>query len=347
MSEGQTYNYIKYLCLLYSAIQGLNVKETINLVLTKFTDETLSISIGLMGLLFVILIAYWIYYRRKFNELKHQIPAQVVKNYLDSIIQNSSALKSSLFRGGGLDIEDGIPSVVPTSELRGTPVSVSGVSSEELNQKNAEIAALKGSISDKDKTISELEKKLGDSSGAPAPDNSAEISSLKTKITELEAALAAAGSAAGSSDDGELTKKLTEVTQERDQLKEKLQEYEIIEEDLANLKRLQQENEQLKKALEAGGGAMPAAEPEAEPEADPLPVEAVEEADPLPVEEPAAENDPDPLPVDEPDPLPVDEPEPLPVDDASASDSEMGVPANEGEQKSAEELLSEFEKMLG
>ncbi len=328
-----------------TAIQGLNVKETINLILTKFTDETLSISIGLMGLLFVILIAYWVYYRRKFNDLKHQIPAQVVKNYLDSIIQNSSALKSSLFRGGGLDIEDGIPSVMPTSELRGTPVQVSNASSEELNQKNAEIASLKVSIGDKDKTITELEKKLGEaSSGAPAsaPDNSAEISSLNAKIAELEAALAAAGS--GGSDDGD-SKKLAEVTQERDQLKEKLQEYEIIEEDLANLKRLQQENEQLKKALEAGGGAMPAsapAEAEAEPvaEADPLPVEEPEaEADPLPIEEPAAENEPDPLPVDEPDPLPVEE--------AGDADAEMGVPANEGEQKSAEELLSEFEKMLG
>ncbi|MFT6068231.1 MAG: putative phage infection (PIP) family protein YhgE [Bacteriovoracaceae bacterium] len=330
-----------------TAIQGLNVKETINLILTKFTDETLSISIGLMGILFVILIAYWVYYRRKFNDLKHQIPAQVVKNYLDSIIQNSSALKSSLFRGGGLDIEDGIPSVMPTSELRGTPVQVSNASSEELNQKNAEIAALKVSIGDKDKTITELEKKLGEaSSGAPVSDNSAEISSLNAKIAELEAALAAAGS--GGSDDGELSKKLTEVTQERDQLKEKLQEYEIIEEDLANLKRLQQENEQLKKALEAGGGAMPsAAEPEAaapepEPEADPLPVEEPEaEADPLPIEEPAAENEPDPLPVDEPDPLPVEEA------GAADADAEMGVPANEGEQKSAEELLSEFEKMLG
>ena len=107
------------------------MKETLNLILTKFTDETLTISIGMMGLLFVILAAYWWHYRRKFNELKHQIPAQVVKNYLDSIIQNSSALKSSLFRGGGLDVEDGIPSVVPTASLRSTPVQVSGASTED------------------------------------------------------------------------------------------------------------------------------------------------------------------------------------------------------------------------
>ncbi|MBK24340.1 MAG: hypothetical protein CME70_10120 [Halobacteriovorax sp.] len=325
------------------------MKETINLILTKFTDETLTISIGLMGLLFVILAAYWVYYRRKFNELKHQIPAQVVKNYLDSIIQNSSALKSSLFRGGGLDVEDGIPSVVPAADLGSTPVQVSGASGEELNQKNAEIASLRATIGDKDKTLSELEKKLAEaSSGAPAPDNSAEIDGLKSKISELEAALAAAAAApAGGGGDEEVAKQLTEVTQERDQLKEKLQEYEIIEEDLANLKRLQQENEQLKKALEAGGGSIPA--PAAEEE--PLPVEepaAVEqEADPLPVEEPAAENEPEPLPVEEEggaEELPIEDPG---ADAAAADSAEMGVPANDGDQKSAEELLSEFEKMLG
>ncbi len=321
------------------------MKETINLILTKFTDETLTISIGLMGLLFVILAAYWVYYRRKFNELKHQIPAQVVKNYLDSIIQNSSALKSSLFRGGGLDVEDGIPSVVPAADLGSTPVQVSGASGEELNQKNAEIASLRATIGDKDKTLSELEKKLANaSSGTPAPDNSAEVDGLKSKISELEAALAAAQAVpSGGGGDEEVAKKLTEITQERDQLKEKLQEYEIIEEDLANLKRLQQENEQLKKALEAGGGSVPAPAPAAEDE--PLPVEEppAAEEDPLPVEELPIENDPEPLPVEAEGAA-----EDLPIEDPAASESaEMGVPENEGDQKSAEELLSEFEKMLG
>lgn len=329
------------------------MKETINLILTKFTDETLTISIAVAGFSFVILLAYWIYYRRKFNELQHQIPAQVVKNYLDSIIQNSASLKSSLFRGGGLDVEDGIPSVVPAADLGSTPVQVSGASQEELNQKNAEIANLRAQLGDKDKTIGELEKKLADASSgaapAAAPDNSAEVDGLKAKVTELEAALAAAqANAGGGGGDEELQKKLVEITQERDQLKEKLQEYEIIEEDLANLKRLQQENEQLKKALEAAGGSVPAA---AEAAPDPAPAPEAE-SEPLPVEEPAAapepEADAEPLPVEEPsadaEPLPVEDPA---GDDAAAESAEMGVPNNEGEQKSAEELLSEFEKMLG
>ena len=89
------------------------VSETVRLILTKFTDETITI-FGVMLLLTLIsIIAYWFYNRKKFRELSHEIPASVVKNYLDSIIQNSNSLKSSLFRGGGLDMGTGIPSVVP------------------------------------------------------------------------------------------------------------------------------------------------------------------------------------------------------------------------------------------
>ena len=68
---------------------------------------------------------------------------------------------------------------------------LSGSSAEELNQKIAEIASLRASMGDKDKTIGELEKKLTDaSSGAPVADNSAELDALNTKVSELEAALA-------------------------------------------------------------------------------------------------------------------------------------------------------------
>lgn len=346
------------------------MKETLNLILTKFTDETLTISIGLMGICLVAIVAYWWHWRRKFNELKHQIPAQVVKNYLDSIIQNSSALKSSLFRGGGLDVEDGTPSVVPAASLGSTPVQVSGTSQEELNQKNAEIASLQASLTHKDKTISELEGKLSSGASAVAtPDNSAEVDELREKVTDLEVQLItaqAAADSAGAAPAGEdLSGELAEVTKERDQLKEKLQEYEIIEEDLANLKRLQQENDQLRKSLEAGGVAAVAATSTSSVEADPLPVE---EPDSLPVEGPVS-SEPDPLPVE--DIADNAEAEASVAEDiadnaeaaasvaeetadnaeaaagAAEKSAEMGVPENEGEQKSAEELLSEFEKMLG
>ena len=230
--------------------------ESIRLVLTQFTDETISISLAVLVVVFAALVAYWFYNRRKFHQLSHQIPASVVKNYLDSIIANSTALKSSLFRGGGLELGEGIPSIIPTSELPSGGVAV-GDNSEELAQKNAEIANLKSLIGQKDATIAELEKMLeaaraGNGGGVSQEEFDVvktENSSLKAQLEEANAALEAAKAAGGGGGDGALQAEVDQITKERDELKERLMEYEIIEEDLANLKKFQQENEQLKKTI--------------------------------------------------------------------------------------------------
>lgn len=310
--------------------------ETLKQILTHSTDATITITSMVLVIITVLFVLYWLYNRRRFHQLSHQIPASVVKNYLDSIIQNSTALKSSLFRGGGLEVSGGVPSVFPTSDLSSGNVSVGGASSEELNQKMAEIASLNNRLMDRERLITDLERKLQEAKSlSSAGGSSEEVEILQAEITKLRAKLEAAesaGASAGGSDEA-LEAKLSEVTKERDELKERLMEYEIIEEDLANLKRLQQENEQLKKSLAAGGGAAPepvAAEPEPAPEPAPEP-------EPEPVSEPEAE----PEPVEE-EPAPEETPEP-----AAAAAEEDDIPSNEGEQKSAEELLSEFEKMLG
>lgn len=311
--------------------------ETLKQILTHSTDATITITSMILIIITVLFVLYWLYNRRRFHQLSHQIPASVVKNYLDSIIQNSTALKSSLFRGGGLEVTGGVPSVFPTSDLSSGNVSVGGASSEELNQKMAEIASLNNRLMDRERLITDLERKLQDAkSAAPSGGSSEEVEILQSEIAKLRAQLEAAQNAGASSgSDHALEAKLTEVTKERDELKERLMEYEIIEEDLANLKRLQQENEQLKKSLAAGGGAAPAPAPEPEP--------VVEEA-PAPEPEPEVEEAPAPEPEPEVEEAPAPEPEP---EVEAAAEEEDEIPANEGEQKSAEELLSEFEKMLG
>tara|TARA_R110002072_G_scaffold534_6_gene3852 strand:+ start:30517 stop:31503 length:987 start_codon:yes stop_codon:yes gene_type:complete len=317
------------------------------------TDELLGLLFGVTVFFITLLVAYWWYNRKKFHQLSHQIPASVVKNYLDSIITNSNALKSSLFRGGGLDLGEGTPSVMPASELPKGNVSMGGASSEELSQKNAEIARLKATVLEKDKTIEELERMLAaarDSNGGGISDEEAnimkgEITNLQGKLeqalSDLEAAKASSGGDGGD---------VAAVTKERDELKERLQEYEVIEEDLANIKKFQQENEQLRKTIEQlqAGGATPAAETAPEPEA----AEAPKSEDPEPI---LAEEMP-PAPEAEPEevaeaPAPAEEApaaEPVSEEEAtSEAEDTPEVPSNEGEQKSAEELLSEFEKMLG
>jgi hypothetical protein len=250
-----------------------------------------------------------------------------VKNYLDSIIQNSNSLKSSLFRGGGLDIGNGIPSVVPIGDL---PASMNiGLGSGEAgSQKNAEIAALSQKLSDRQKQIVDLEKTIQDLSagkglGAETELLKKDLNNSLQKVKDLEAQLAEAMTRAGG--DTGLQKELLAITNERNEIRDRLKEYAIIEEDLANLKRLQQENDQLKAELQ---NLRKGAAPKAEAKAEPVAVEPEEDleaamAQAIAETKPAAKA-----------PAVVEVP---------AGD----VPSEEVEQKSAEELLSEFEKMLG
>ena len=280
---------------------------------------------GVFGICLAIFLYVYFYNRRKYHNLKHQIPASVVKNYLDSIIQNSTALKSSLFRGGGLDVDpSSIPSVMPLEQLSSsTPVGFSGGGGDEALQ--AEVAKLRSQLAEKSNIVAELETKNTELEGV--------VKAKQERIEELEKLLADAqvntGDGSGAADPA-VQAKLDEVTAERDALKEDLAQYDIIEDDLADLKRLKQENEQLKTAL---GGDAPAEAVAAEPvvaEAEPVVAEAVE-AEPLP--ESVAE--------------PIAEPEEEVAPDLEAAAEEEAPVAEAEEDKSPEDLLSEFEKMLG
>ncbi len=332
--------------------------------LTHFTSETLTISGFLLLLVLSLLVTFWFYNRKKFHQLGHQIPASVVKNYIDSIIQNSNSLKSSLFRGGGIELGNGIPSVIPINSLpMGTPVSVSG-GGEELQQKNAEIASLHTKLAEKNRIVSDLERRISDldkkggGNSEEAAIYKSEVEKLQKKVEALQHELASAGNKGGGGD-AEVKKQLESVTKERDELKERLKEYEIIEEDLANLKRLQQENEKLKKSLEAMGGqaSTPAV-------AATTPAPPVAPAAPPPVAAPAAPVAAAPVAAAPPaaiasekiDLPPADAVEVNAAEAQAISEAEVdqgpakvdGVSAqNAGDQKSAEDLLSEFEKMLG
>ncbi|MFT6630892.1 MAG: hypothetical protein ACJAS4_000836 [Bacteriovoracaceae bacterium] len=288
----------------------------------KYTTQIFVLQMGMLVILSAIIL--WVYYynRKKYHNLKHQIPASVVKNYLDSIIQNSTALKSSLFRGGGLDVDpSSIPSVMPLDQLQtSTPIGVSTSGGDEALR--AEVARLQSQLTEKQNIITDLENKSTDLEGT--------VKAKQERIEELEKLLAEAQAnegTAGGGDDEALKAQLAEVTTERDSLKEDLAQYDIIEDDLADLKRLKQENEQLRAALEGSGGSVPEAAP-------------VAEAAPVPAAEPVVA-EPEPVAVAEAAPEAVAEPA------AAAPVEEVAVAPAAEDDKSPEDLLSEFEKMLG
>lgn len=213
----------------------------------KFGPDILLIQSGFLVIISTIFLWLWFSNRRKYQNLKHAIPANIVKSYLDSIIQNSTALKSQLFRGGGIDV-NGIPSVFPINNLvGGDGIAISGAPStallEELNQKKAQIAALESQLLSSQNSCREVESKLVNSQGI--------LTTAEAKIKELEALLAQTRTSGGG--DAAVQAELKMVSKERDELRDRLKEFEIIADDLANLKRLQQENEQLKKSLAMQG----------------------------------------------------------------------------------------------
>lgn len=326
----------------------------------KFSDDIFVIGSGLCVIIFTMWLWLWFSNRRKYHNLKHAIPADVVKSYLDSVIQNSTSLKSQLFRGGGLDLGN-VPSVMPLNNLfGGEGLAISGAPStalmEELNQRKAQVASLEAQLASSQGAHRELEAKLNQTL--------ANLSSAEAKIKELEALLAQQKTSGGGGSDAALKSELTMVSKERDELRDRLKEFEIIADDLANLKRLQQENEQLKRSLAAQGGKIPQIETSAPT---PAPMSqadvsdlfedlgqtassstasdnsALEEFLTAPTDTEYAQE-----PVEE-EMLSLDSSD-APAEEAHASEDSM-IAASESDkpksEKTPEDLLSEFEKMLG
>lgn len=297
---------------------------------------------GSLIILLTILMWVWQYNRRKYHNLKHAIPADVVKNYLDSIIQNSTSLKSQLFRGGGLDVGS-VPSVMPLHQLTGGEgLAVSGAPAtalmEELNQKKAHIAALEAQLSASQNAQREVETRLSQTQS--------NLSQADAKIKELEALLAQARS--GGAGDDTLKAELQMISKDRDDLRDRLKEFEIIADDLANLKRLQQENEQLKRSLSAQGGSVPAAAPVA---AATTP-QTADVSDLLQdLGTPTANTSANELEEFLSSPTPSQEEEDTSEADMLAAMGETKPETQEDNksksEKTPEDLLSEFEKMLG
>jgi hypothetical protein len=339
-------------------IHGGVVFESVINYLDKFGPEILVIQFGFLVILSTIFLWLWFSNRRKYHNLKHAIPANIVKSYLDSIIQNSTSLKSQLFRGGGLDLGN-VPSVMPLHNLiGGEGLAVSGAPStalmEELNQRKAQVASLDAQLNSSTAAQREMESKLGQSQG--------NLSTAAAKIKELESLLAQKGAgggnnaaASGGSNDAALKAELSNVTKERDDLRDRLREFEIIADDLANLKRLQQENDQLKKSLAAQGGGKPADAP--------VPQEAskniISQADVSDLFEDLGKGEESAAAADN---SALEDFLSSPTDTESAVDSafeeaqaamaaEESDAAPEGDkpksEKTPEDLLSEFEKMLG
>ncbi len=212
-------------------------------IFSRFTHEALFFEILAILFLFTSYAAFFVLKKRRIGSVRETLPVGVVKDYLNILIQDAQSLRTQLF--GLLGAQGGDVTVVarPMVTATATPgAPADSLKFKELETKLAnQVKAVEKITKEKEaleKNLENAQKEKGDASGG----DPAVTAALETKVKELQS---------------------------------KLDEYSIIEDDLANLKQLQQENAKLKEQL--GGKAS---------EAEPAPVEAAPAED-APLEEAA------------------------------------------------------------
>ncbi len=211
-------------------------------LVSQFSHEALLFEALLIFGLIIVYSTFWLLSKRRYGSVKTAVPSGVVKAHLNELIQDAEKLRAQLFgilyQGGGeTPLSTGEPSVsVHPSHAPShfAPASASADPDPQLGQR---ISELEAKIKEQLSVISKVET---------------DKSALAAEIEKLKSIKPAESSGGGGGDVDGLKAKLKE-------LEDRLEEYSIIEDDLANLKRLQQENAALKKQIAAGGAATPTA----------------------------------------------------------------------------------------
>lgn len=288
--------------------------EAIALVFTKFSEELLGAQVALLCFASA-LAAYWFVLRKKKKQSAEWVPAALVRAYLDRVRSDERDIRLKLF---GEETQ-------PLMSLHSQAPLASALGAGDPTLAR-EVDALRAQLALSDQKALEFDRMMN---------------ALRAEKAALEQKLAAAPAGSASSDTA--VKELAE-------LKAKLQEYEVIEDDLANLKKFQKENEALKQKVEQyeKGGAAPAAVVSAPVAA--APTLTVVSGGPAVAEVKTVISGAAPAAAPEPAPVaavPTPETNTNVLAPITPTIDVAPPPAGEKSAKQKEEeLLSEFEKML-
>jgi hypothetical protein len=232
---------------------------------SRFSSEALLFEALVIFTLLAVYAAFFVLRKRRFGSVKTQIPAGVVKAYLNELIGDAESLRAQLF---GLLYSAGVPAA-ELAHLRGTGSGISAGAMLQATQAGGGDPA----------AVQALEAKLA-----------AQAKQIETFLAEkmrVEKELEEARTK-GDSTSSQTSNEMNKLQEKIGLLEGKLAEYSVIEDDLANLKRLQQENTQLKTQL----GAKPANNSNVvgPPAAQPAPNITAAPATPPPAEDALPEN---------------------------------------------------------
>lgn len=235
----------------------------------------------------VLILSLFLAYRSFFgkkskeeaSEAGHGLDAAQLEKTLQKILDNQN--QSGKPARGGASEDLGMD--VDLDEMERTSVaSKSGAVGEAVGESAAEVSQLRLSLGESHQKIETLQKQL------------------KEALVTAEANAAAGGASAGAggAEGGMSSQEKDELSGKVRDLEARLAEYEIISEDIADLSRYREENDQLKQQLEAlkAGAGVVASTPTPPPQAAAPEPEPVPEPAPEPVAAPVVE----PTPAAEP-----------------------------------------------
>ncbi|MCM0605541.1 MAG: hypothetical protein KA715_05575 [Xanthomonadaceae bacterium] len=192
---------------------------------SKFTDEAIVFEVFAFFLLVAILTAYYILSKRFMRESDKLIPLSALRGYLDKNIVETNEFRMALF-GESLNVGELPPGQGPANYV--------APSSPADQNKVVELQAL----------LFNQQKMIED---------------LKVQKQQIEAQVAAGGGGtapgAGAGGGGGNSAETEDLRARLKNAEDRLAEYSVIEDDLANLKRLHQENAKLK--AQVGGSPAP------------------------------------------------------------------------------------------
>ncbi|OFZ18010.1 MAG: hypothetical protein A2X94_04480 [Bdellovibrionales bacterium GWB1_55_8] len=210
-------------------------------VFSSFTPEALLFEALLISILMAGYAVFWVLRKRRLGSVDQVVPTGVVKIYLNDLILDAERMRAQLF--GLLSGTEGAR-LQNQGQMQGmTPQQMAAL---------ANLASVQMGAGDPEASqrLALLESQMMQQTAA--------LDSVMAEKKRLESELAGARASGGKTSGGENDSVVLELQNKLRSLENKLAEYSVIEDDLANLKRLQQENAQLRSALGGQAGAVAA-----------------------------------------------------------------------------------------
>ena len=207
---------------------------------SQFTPEALlfeSLSIFILAGGYA---SFWVLRKRRMGSVTEAVPIGIVKTYLNELIIDAEQMRVQLF---GLLQSAGVP-------LDPSQLAALRAPRKDFEAMYAQANGATPDGGDGSAKISALETKMAQQAEAMQT-LMLEKTRIERELAQAKTATQTAGAASAPGD----SKVMADLQTKIGNLEGKLAEYSVIEDDLANLKKLQQENAQLKAALAQGGAA--------------------------------------------------------------------------------------------